>query len=37
MRGVDGEAKRGIAVGDRPLDAVVDKGLVATDIELIDA
>ena len=37
MRGVDGQAERGVAVGDRAADAILDKGVVAADIELIDA
>src|SRR5947209_536442 len=37
MRGVDGQRERRVAVVDRALDAVLDKGLVAADIELVDA
>ena len=37
MRGVDGQAERGVAVRDRAADAVLDKGVVAADIELIHA
>ena len=33
---VDGQAERGIAVIDRPADNILDKGVVAADIELID-
>jgi len=34
VRGVDREAERGIAAGHRPVDVVLDKGIVAADIEL---
>ena len=34
VRGVDGQAERGVAVGDGALDMVVDPGLVAAHIEL---
>src|ERR1700687_5824820 len=37
MRGVDGQAERGIFVGYRATDTVLDKGVVAADIELVDA
>src|SRR6202011_5161404 len=37
MRGVDGQAERGIFVGHRATDTVLDKGVVAADIELVDA
>src|SRR5580698_4904198 len=37
MRGVDSQAERGVAAGDRARDAIFDKGVVTPDIELIDA
>ena len=37
MGGVDRQAERGIAAGDGAADAILDKGVVAADIELIDA
>ena len=37
MCGVDGQAERGIAIINRAADDVFDKGVVAADIELIDA
>src|ERR1700679_499719 len=37
MRGVDGEAKCGVTVCQRTTDMVLDEGVVAADIELIEA
>jgi hypothetical protein len=37
MRGVDGEAERGVAVGNGALHVIVDPRLVAAHIELIEA
>ena len=37
MRGVDGKTKGGVAACDRARDAIFDKGVVAPDIELVDA
>ena len=37
VRSVDGQKERRIAVPDRALDMVVDPGIVAADVELIDA
>ena len=36
MGGVDGEAERRVAVGDGALDVIVDPGLVAAHIELVE-
>jgi hypothetical protein len=36
MRGVDGEAERGVAVRHRALDMIVDPGLIAAHVELVE-
>ena len=36
MRRVDGEAERGVAVRNGALDMIVDPGLVAADVELVE-
>jgi hypothetical protein len=37
MRGIDGQAEGGIAIVDGSADGVFDKGVIASDIELVNA